>query len=168
MKTVVPYHSKPWSVPYYSMRNVRVLTVGFLAILAFLPTLAIADISEATFTPQGSDTYTELKPSDVVVYEYKPDFKFKIIGTIEARGMAQASSSLLDRLDILGRLLETPPAALTEKDDIALAMKALKEEAALAGAEGVLILRSTQVRVSQTATERRIIAAAIRRVKDNR
>ena len=147
------------------MRNVRLLTIGFLAILACLPNIAIADISEATFTPQGSDTYTELKPSEVAVYVYKPDFKFKIIGTIEARGMAQANLSLLDRLDILGRLLETPPPPPTEKDDIALAMKALKEEAALAGAEGVLILRSSQVRVSQTATERRIQAVAIRRTK---
>ena len=79
--------------------------------------------------------------------------------------MAQTNPSLPDRLDLLGRLLETPPAPPTEKDDLALAMKALKEEAAQAGAEGVLILRSTQVRVSQSASERRIHALAIRRTK---
>ena len=147
------------------MRISKLLSAGLLAIFSCLPILAVADISEATFTAQGAETYTELRPSEVVVYVYKPSFKFKIIGTIEARGMAQANSSLLDRLDILGRLIETPRDAPTEKDDIALAMKALKEEAASAGAEGVLILRSTQVRVSQTATERRIIAAAIRSAK---
>lgn len=142
------------------MSLIRLLAVLLFATGGLMPNISWADVSEATFTPQGSDTYPALKPSDVVVYVYKPDFKFKIIGTIEARGMAGGSESLLEQLDILGKLLSTPP---TEKDDIKLAMKALREEAASAGADGVLILQSKQVRVSQTATERQIRAVAIRR-----
>jgi uncharacterized protein YbjQ (UPF0145 family) len=43
-------------------------------------------------------------------------------------------------------------------------MKALKEEAARVGADGVIIINSRQIRVSQDgSTERRINAAAIRR-----
>ena len=144
------------------MSMVRPVAVLLMAALGIAPGIARADVSEATFTPQGAESYPALNPSQVVVYVYKPDFKFKIIGTIEARGMAGGNPSLLEQLDILGRLLETPP---TEKDDIALAMKALKEEAAMAGAEGVLIIRSMQVRVSQNATERRIQAVAIRRIE---
>lgn len=127
--------------------------------LATMSISARADISEATFTPQGSETYAQTEISKVAVYVYKPEFKFKIIGVIEARGMAGGDLSLLDKLDIT-RHFNAPPG---EKDDIALAMKALKEEAAWAGAEGVLILQSRQVRVSQTATERQIKAVAIRR-----
>jgi len=98
--------------------------------------------------------------SDVIVYIYKPDFNFKIIATIEARGMAEASQDLLDQLDVT-RLL-SPPKAPSEKEDIELAMKALKAEAASIGAYGVIIAKSVQVRVSQNATERRIAAIAIR------
>ena len=76
---------------------------------------------------------------------YKPNFTFKIIGTIEARGMARG-------------LLSTPE----EKEDVALALKALKKEAASIGANGVIIMKSGQVRVSNEATERRIAAIAIR------
>lgn len=43
-------------------------------------------------------------------------------------------------------------------------MKALKDEAAKAGATGVVIVQSRQVRVSQDAIERRIKAVAIRRI----
>ena len=139
----------------------RMLAVLAITGLTLFPTFVQADESEATFTPQGSDVYPRLKPSQVVIYVYKPDFKFKIIGVIEARGMAGGTGSLLEQLDILGRLTATPP---TEKDDIRLAMKALQEEAAAAGAEGVLIIQSQQVRVSQTATERQIRAVAIVKV----
>lgn len=140
----------------------RIIAAFAVAVLTLFPTFARADESEATFTPQGADFYPPLKPSQVVIYVYKPDFKFKIIGVIEARGMAGAGGSLLDQLDILGRLTASPP---TEKDDIRLAMKALQEEAATAGAEGVLIIQSKQVRVSQNATERQIRAVAIVKVE---
>lgn len=43
----------------------------------------------------------------VEVFVYKPDFKFKIIGIIEARGMAGTEGSLLDQLDIT-KLLDDP------------------------------------------------------------
>ena len=76
--------------------------------------------------------------------------------------MAGPDRSILGQLDILGQLFSGAP---TEKDDILLAMKALKEEAANAGAVGVLILQSKQVRVSQTATERQIRAVAIVRAE---
>ena len=136
----------------------RLIAILLISASALTPIFAWADVSEATFTPQGSDIYPALKPAQVVIYVYKPDFKFKIIGVIEARGMAGPDGSILGQLDILGQLFSTPP---TEKDDILLAMKALKEEAATAGAEGVLIIQSKQVRVSQNATERQIRAAAI-------
>lgn len=144
------------------MNIIRIIATTLVASACLLPGFANADVSEATFTPQGNETYRALNPAQVVIYVYKPDFKFKIIGIIEAHGMAGGDNSILGQLDILGRLLSTPP---TEKDDILLAMKALKEEAAAAGAEGVLILQSTQVRVSQNATERQIRAVAIRRAE---
>ena len=126
------------------------------------PLVANADVSEATFTPQGSATYTPIHESQVEIYVFRPTFKFKVIGVIEARGMAESEVSILDQLDIVGRLLGDKPAQPGEKEDIALAMRALRREAAQAGALGVVIVRSVQVRVSQNATERRIAAAAIR------
>ena len=144
------------------MISFRLIAPLVVLAAALAPTFARADESEATFTPQGSDVYPALRPSQVIVYVYKPDFKFKVIGLIEARGMAGPDRSLLGQLDILGRLLSAPP---TEKDDILLAMKALKEEAAIAGANGVLILESRQVRVSQTTTERQIRAVAIVKIE---
>lgn len=130
-----------------------------LAICAtFFSISAKADVSEATFTPQGSAYYQPVAVSDVEVYVYKPEFKFKVIGVIEARGMAGGVGSLLDQLDIT-KIFDASPG---EKEDIALAMRALKEEAANAGATGVLILQSRQIRVSADASERRIKAAAIR------
>ncbi|MBK7663577.1 MAG: hypothetical protein IPJ21_08550 [Sterolibacteriaceae bacterium] len=122
----------------------------------------MADISEATFTPQGSSEYTAIPVSNVEIFVYKPDFKFKVIGVIEARGMAESNSGLLDQLDVIGKFFRKPPG---EKDDIALAMKALKSEAANAGATGVVIIQSQQVRVSNNATERQIKAAAIIRIE---
>jgi hypothetical protein len=140
--------------------NSRVTTVifGMSALLA--AQLVVADVSEATFTPQGSQTYASESPSSVEVFVFKPDFKFKVIGLVEARGMAIANPSLLEQLDI-SRMLN-PPSAPGEKEDIELAMKALKDEAARAGAHGVVILQSVQAGVSN-GTERRIRAAAIRR-----
>lgn len=132
-----------------------------IAVLSF-STSAWADVSEATFTPQGSDVHPAVAVSQVEVFVYKPDFKFKIIGVIEARGMAEPDNSLLGQLDILGRAFRAPPG---EKEDIALAIKALKSEAADAGATGVIIMISQQVRISENATERQIKAAAIVRIE---
>lgn len=140
----------------------RIIAAVVIALITAHPALVRADESEATFTPQGGGFYPRLQPSQVVIYVYKPDFKFKVIGVVEARGLAGGGGSLLDQLDILGRLTAVQP---TEKDDIRLAMKALQEEAAAAGAEGVIIIQSQQVRVSQTTTERRIRAAAIVKVE---
>lgn len=126
-----------------------------------------ADISEATFTPQGSSIYPSVPVSEVEVFVFKPDFNFKIIGVIEARGCAEVErEGLLDQLDVIHQLTKTRTAPPGEKEDIALAMDALKTEAANAGATGVVIIGSRQVRVSQNSTERQIKAAAIRRTND--
>jgi hypothetical protein len=123
------------------------------------------DVSEANFTSQGSQAYGAVSVSEVEVFVYKPDFRFKVIGVIEARGM-YAGGSLGDRLgDLLDIDKWTDNSPAGEKQDIALAMNALKEEAARVGAHAVIIIQSRQVRVSQDgSTERRINAAAIRRV----
>jgi len=134
-----------------------IFTVACMAIA--LP--SFAQVSEANFTPQGSDTYGSVPLSTVEVFVYKPDFKFKVIGVIEARGM-YTGGTLGDLFDINKWTSTTP---IGEKEDIALAMKALKEEAARVGATGVIIVQSRQIRVSQDgSTERRINAAAIRRI----
>jgi hypothetical protein len=134
---------------------------ALIILCLFLSTEAMADVSEATYTSQGSTKYTSIDESQVEVFIFKPDFKFKVIGMIEARGMAETDNGLLDQLDVLGKLFRKPPG---EKEDIALAMTALREEAANAGATGVIIIRSQQVRVSGRATERQIKAAAIIRL----
>lgn len=104
------------------------------------------DVSEASHVLQGGKRYSPIPVSQVNVYVVKPSFAYTIIGTVEARGMASS-------------FVSTPG----EKEDVALAIKALKEEAASIGANGVIIVRSVQVRVgSAGATERRIAAAAIR------
>ena len=59
--------------------NPRIMATLLIAATLLTPILASADESEATFTPQGADVYPAIKPSQVVVYVYKPDFKFKII-----------------------------------------------------------------------------------------
>lgn len=129
---------------------------AILAVTLLISVNISAAISEATFTPQGMEQYSPVSDSQVEVFVYRPDFKFKVIGIIEARGMAQESDSFL------GSLLGVQP---TEKQDISLALKALKSEAANAGATGLIILQSQQVRVSQNATERRIRAIAIVRIE---
>lgn len=124
---------------------------------------ALADVSEATFTPQGNARFAQIPEDKVEVYVFKPDFKFRIIGLIEARGMAEANSSIFGLVDdAVDQLLGNRKAQPGEREDIALAMKALRQEAAANGAYGVVVVRSIQVQVSQNATERRIVAAAIR------
>ena len=76
-----------------------------------------------------------------------------------------SEASLLQQLDILsllGAVLENEKYGPGEKEDMALAVRALKSEAASMGANGVIIIKQGQVRVGPNATERRIIGAAIR------
>lgn len=125
--------------------------------MAALP--AFAHLSEANFTPQGSGNYAAVSVSEVEVFAFKPDFPFKVIGVIEARGM-YTGGGLSDLLD-LDKWTDNSP--IGEKEDIALAMKALLAEAARVGANGVVIVKSQQVRAdNQGGTARRIVAAAIR------
>jgi hypothetical protein len=128
----------------------------FLACIVATTALAVsqnsvADVSEAVHMLNGSETFSPIHESQVSIYLYKPNFQFKIIGTIEARGMAEG-----DLVDLL--TLSQP----TEKQDMELAVKALKREAASIGANGVIVIKQGQVRISSTATERRIVGAAIR------
>ena len=123
---------------------------------------AVADVSEATFTPQGNLRFSAIREEQVEIFIIKPEFKFRVIGVIEARGMAEGDSSILGILDsAIDQVLGGRPAQPGEKEDIALAMRAVRKEAAQNGISKVLIVRSTQARVSANATERRIIAAAI-------
>jgi len=138
------------------------LTLSLLvAILSLLShSIAWANLSEANFTPQGAGSYDRVPVSQVEVFAFKPDFKFKVIGVIEARGM-YSGATLGDLLDLNKWTDNTP---IGEKQDIALAMKALINEASRVGAHGVIILKSQQVRVSNDGSSARIIiAAAIRR-----
>jgi hypothetical protein len=139
----------------------RIVSIAMVIVgISFASPVLAAGVSEANFTAQGSQTYSSVPVSAVEVFVYKPDFKFKVIGVIEARGM-YSGASLGDLFD-LDKWTDTNP--IGEKEDIALAMKALKEEAARVGADGVIIINSRQIRVSQDgSTERRINAAAIRR-----
>lgn len=128
---------------------------AFVAVAIITSTLfssvSFADVSEAVHMLNGSETYSPIHESQVTIYLYKPNFPFKVIGTIEARGMAEG-----DLVDLL--TLSQP----SEKQDMELAIKALKQEAASIGANGVIVVKQGQVRVSSTATERRIQGAAIR------
>ncbi len=135
------------------------LSIALFAALVFTSGACLADVSEATFIPQGSEEYSAIDESQVSIFSFKPDFPFKVIGSIEARGMA--TESLLDQLDVIGKAVGWTKAP-TEKDDIRLAIQAIKREAASVGANGVIIVKQGQVRVSQNSTERRMIGAAIR------
>ena len=140
----------------------KLLFVALIAIPLLAPQNTWADVSEATFTPQGRVTYPPVSEGQVEIFILKPDFKFRVIGVIEARGMAEGSVSIFDQLDIISQLFGDRPAQPGEKEDIALAMRALRTEAAKNGAQGVIIIKSVQSPVGQGATERRIVAAAIR------
>lgn len=135
------------------MGNLRQVLVTTLALTA-LNSSCLADVSEATHILQGNAVYSPIDESHVTVFVTKPDFQFNVIGTIEARGMAEGGLGAI--LDVL--TLSSP----SEKQDLELAMSALKSEAASIGANGVVIVRQGQVRVSKKATERRIVGVAIR------
>lgn len=136
----------------------RKLVAALVVAFSLVSGSCMADVSEATFIPQGSAEYSSIDESQVNIFSFKPDFPFKVIGSIEARGMATAS--LLDQLDVISIL--TQSGGPGEKGDIRLAIQAMRREAASAGANGVIILKQGQVRVGQNATERRMIGAAIR------
>lgn len=131
--------------------NIKNLGVMSLLIFTFYSTPSFSDESEATHMLNGNTEYSPIDESQVAIYTYKPNFKFEIIGTIEARGMAQPGLTSLLNFSYPG-----------EKEDLKLAVKALKAEAASIGANGVIIAKSRQVSVSSEATERRISAIAIR------
>ncbi|BAO27978.1 DUF4156 domain-containing protein [Sulfuritalea hydrogenivorans] len=109
------------------------------------------DISEATHVLNGNQQYSPISESQVQIFVSRPTVPFTVIGTIEARGMAV--QSIGDALT-----LSMP----TEKDDMKLAIAALRKEAASIGANGVVIVKQGQVRTGSSSTERRIAAAAIR------
>ncbi|HNC51984.1 MAG TPA: hypothetical protein PLO14_07055 [Accumulibacter sp.] len=144
------------------MRTTKSLILSAVILsLAALP--CFADVSEATHVLQGDEAYSPIDESQVKIFAFKPNVPFKVIGAIEAHGMAK--SGLLDQLDILSQLgaaLANESYGPGEKEDMALAVRALKREAASMGANGVIILKQAQVRVGPNATERRIIGAAIR------
>ena len=117
------------------------------------PVVLFADVSEATHVLQGNDRYPVVSEGQVTIYAFKPDFPYKIIGEIEAHGMAEPSA--LDQLDVFYK-------PTGEKEDMDLAMRALKRDAASMGANGVIIVKQAQVPVYDSATERRIVGAAIR------
>jgi hypothetical protein len=137
------------------------LTVVLGASLA-VPLVAIADVSEANHSINLAEPLDPVQITDVHGYTYLPSTPYKMVGTIYARGMAEAPQvSSVDLLGQLGQLVD-PPKVPTEQDDIDLAMRALYADAAAIGANGVIITKSIQVRISDTATERRITAIAVR------
>lgn len=147
--------------------NWQVFASGLIGlVLNMVATAARADISEATYIPQGSERFEAVSPEHVSVYAFPPPFKYRVVGKVEAIGLAGPTAGAAAMMFDLGALLNTightltPP---TEKDDIDLAMKALKREAAANGADNVLIIQSVQERVSDTTTQRRIHAVAFRR-----
>jgi hypothetical protein len=126
------------------------------------PGIAFADVSEANHSINLNAPLDPVQVADVKLYTYKPTVPVKVVGTILARGMAEGEQ--LSSYDLGGRLLQLvdPPKVPTEQDDIDLAMKALYADAAAIGANGIIITKSVQVRVSDRATERRITAIAFR------
>jgi hypothetical protein len=137
---------------------------GLLIFFSFIISLItcsplFADVSEAVHVLQGDEQYSPISIDRVKVYAFKPDFKFKVIGEIEAHG--RATPTVLQELDIISALTDNGnwPG---EKEDMELAMSALKRETAEIGADGVIIVKQNQVNIGNGETERRIVGAAIR------
>lgn len=118
-----------------------------------------ADVSEATHVLQANDIYKPTSESQITIFSYPPSFDYYVIGTIEAYGMAEMP--VIQQLDVLSTLLGVNDGP-GEKEDMALALRALKREAASIGANGVIIVKSMQERASENATQRRLFGAAIR------
>lgn len=144
--------------------RIAIITSLTLAMLAAnsSPLLA-SDVSEASHMLNGNVVYSPISESSVTVFLYKPNVQFEIVGTIDALGMADgqmfALKGLLD-LDLEKGLGISRPG---EREDVALAVSALKKEAAGIGANGVIITQQAQISVgNQGSTARRIIGVAIR------
>jgi len=98
------------------------------------------ETSEATHILNGK-AYPATDAQNIEVFLQKPDKEYIIIGLVESRGMG----------------------VTTEKKDLELSMRALKNEAAKIGADALIINTSQQKLVqSDGSTERRISATAIR------
>jgi hypothetical protein len=123
---------------------------------------AIADVSEAFHTIDLTSPQPPVRAEDVLVYTYLPKSNYKIIGKIYARGMAEYKQP--DPYDIVGAIdrIVSPPKQPTEQDDIDLAMNAIAEDASKIGANGVVIINSQQIRITEHSSERKIIAIAFR------
>jgi hypothetical protein len=108
-----------------------------------LTACSIFETSEATHILNGP-SYPPLNSASVAIYIEKPNFKYTVIGIVEARGMGYYD----------------------EARDQELAIVALKREAASIGANGVIISDSRQeianVSKDGVSTERRIKGIAIR------
>jgi dihydroorotase len=103
------------------------------------------DNAEATHILSGKN-YPPTDQVSVKIFVERPDFRYEVIGLVEARGMAF----------LLGG----------EEKDQQLAIFALKREAAKIGADGIIITDSRQevasVSKEGTSTERRIKGLAIK------
>jgi len=123
-----------------SLRN----SVTLLVLVGTLAACAVFETSEATHILNGP-SYPPSEAASVAIYITKPDFEYIVVGIVEARGMGFTN----------------------ETRDQELAIKALKQEAASIGADGVIISDSNQViaNISKdgTSTERRIKGLAIHR-----
>ena len=128
------------------------------------------DHSKASFTPSTHGSYRERDINDLQVFESvedfqtKANFSFRVIGSIDAYGMAGGTESLEQQLDLIEQIRKLARPVTSEVEDIELAMRALKKEAARVGATGVVILSTKQVQLAQSASSyRHILAIAILR-----
>lgn len=125
-----------------SLRN----SAALLICVGMLAACAVFETSEATHILNGP-SYPPSDVASVTIYITKPNFEYIVVGIVEARGMAFITGG--------------------EARDQELAIKALKQEAANIGADGVIISDSNQViaNISKdgTSTERRIKGLAIHR-----
>ncbi|WP_173984686.1 hypothetical protein [Magnetospirillum sp. SS-4] len=119
-------------------------------------------ISDATHILSGIERYPQIGPEYVEVFLSEPNFQFKTIGIINARGMANMEMYALRGLASLDVKSALGLQVAGEKEDLTLAMRALKKEAASIGANGVIIKSNEQIQIGYNASERRISGVAIR------
>lgn len=122
------------------MRSTIIFVIAFLLLVTGCAEL---ETSEGSHILNGP-SYSAISPSQVSVFIQKPTFSYTVVGIVEASGMG----------------------FFTEKRDMQLAVAALKREAASIGANGVVIVQSSQdiagISKSGTSTERRLKGVAIR------
>ena len=121
----------------------RTKTFWYSAFVCFFVSgCAVLDNSEGSHLLNGP-AYSAISSSQVSIFLQKPNFSYTTVGIVEASGMG-----------------------LTEKQDMQLAVAALKREAASIGANGVIIVQSSQdiagISKHGTSTERRLKGIAIR------